>query len=107
MKTLGQMMKQAQQMQEKMGSLQEELAQLEVTGTSGGGMVKLTMTGKHEVKKIDIDPSLMSADEREVLEDLLAAAFNDAKTKVEEMMKEKMAELTGGMQLPPGMSLPF
>ncbi|MBT3237180.1 MAG: YbaB/EbfC family nucleoid-associated protein [Rhodospirillaceae bacterium] len=107
MKNLGQMMKQAQQMQEKMGSLQEELAQLEVTGTSGGGMVKLTMTGKHEVKKIDIDPSLMSADEREVLEDLLAAAFNDAKTKVEEMMKEKMAELTGGMQLPPGMSLPF
>ena len=107
MKNLGQMMKQAQQMQDKMGSLQEELAQLEVTGTSGGGMVKLTMTGKHEVKKIDIDPSLMSADEREVLEDLLAAAFNDAKTKVEEMMKEKMAELTGGMQLPPGMSLPF
>ncbi|MHA1598525.1 MAG: YbaB/EbfC family nucleoid-associated protein [Alphaproteobacteria bacterium] len=107
MKNLGQMMKQAQKMQETMGSLQEELAASEVTGSSGGGMVEITMSGKHEVKKISIDPALMVADEREVLEDLLAAAFNDAKTKVEVMMKEKMAELTGGLQLPPGMSLPF
>lgn len=107
MKNLGQMMKQAQQMQEKMGSLQDELAASEVTGTSGGGMVEITLTGKHEVKKIHIDASLMSPDERDVLEDLLAAAFNDARSKVEVMMKEKMAELTGGLQLPPGMSLPF
>lgn len=107
MKNLGQMMKQAQKMQEKMGSLQDELANSEVTGSSGGGMVEVTMSGKHVVGNIHIDESLMVADERDVLEDLLAAAFNDAKTKVEEMMKEKMSELTGGLQLPPGMSLPF
>jgi len=107
MKNLGQMMKQAQKMQERMGELQEELSKAQVTGASGGGMVEVTMSGKHEVKRVLIDPSLLAPDEAEVLEDLLAAAFNDAKGKVETMMQEKMSELTGGLQLPPGMQLPF
>jgi len=107
MKNLGQMMKQAQQMQERMSELQEQLSNAQVSGASGGGMVEVTMSGKHEVKRVKIDPSLIKVDEAEVLEDLLAAAFNDAKAKVEAMMQEKMAELTGGLQLPPGMQLPF
>ena len=107
MKNLGAMMKQAQQMQEKMQTLQDELANAEMTGSSGGGMVEVTMTGKHEVKRVKIDPSLIAPDDAEMLEDLIAAAFNDAKVKVEAMMQEKMSELTGGLQLPPGMSLPF
>lgn len=107
MKNLGAMMKQAQQMQEKMQTLQDELANAEMTGSSGGGMVEVTMTGKHEVKRVKIDPSLIVPDDTEMLEDLIAAAFNDAKAKVEVMMQEKMSELTGGLQLPPGMSLPF
>jgi len=107
MKNLGAMMKQAQQMQEKMGELQEALGNTEITGTSGGGMVEVTVTGKHEGRKVKIDPSLLVPGEAEVLEDLLVAAFNDAKTKVDEAMREKMSELTGGLQLPPGMSLPF
>ena len=107
MKNLGAMMKQAQQMQEKMKTMQDELSLAEMTGSSGGGMVEVTMTGKHEVKRVKIDPSLIVPDDAEVLEDLIAAAFNDAKVKVETMMQEKMSELTGGLQLPPGMSLPF
>ena len=107
MKNLAGMMKQAQQMQDKMKALQDELMEAEVTGSSGGGMVEITMSGKHETKRVKIDPSLIVADDAEVLEDLIAAAFNDAKTKVETMMQEKMSELTGGLQLPPGMSLPF
>lgn len=107
MKNLGAMMKSAQQMQDKMKSMQDELANIEVTGTSGGGMVEVTLSGKHEARGIKIDPSLIVASEAEVLEDLIAAAFNDAKSKVEMMMQEKMSELTGGLQLPPGMSLPF
>ena len=107
MKNLGDMMKSAQQMQDKMKSMQDELSNLEVTGASGGGMVEVTMSGKHETKSVKIDPSLIVADDAEVLEDLIAAAFNDAKAKVEMMMQEKMSELTGGLQLPPGMSLPF
>ncbi|MBL6932164.1 MAG: YbaB/EbfC family nucleoid-associated protein [Rhodospirillales bacterium] len=107
MKNLAGMMKQAQQMQDKMKTLQDELMEAEVTGSSGGGMVEITMSGKHETKRVKIDPSLIVADDAEVLEDLIAAAFNDAKTKVETMMQEKMSELTGGLQLPPGMSLPF
>ena len=107
MKNLAGMMKQAQQMQDKMKALQDELMEAEVTGASGGGMVEITMSGKHETKRVKIDPSLIVADDAEVLEDLIAAAFNDAKTKVETMMQEKMSELTGGLQLPPGMSLPF
>jgi len=107
MKNLGAMMKQAQQMQEKMTALQEELANSEVTGASGGGMVQVTMSGKHETKRVQIDPSLIQPEDAEVLEDLIAAAFNDAKVKVETMMQDKMSELTGGLQLPPGMQLPF
>ena len=107
MKNLGDMMKSAQQMQDKMKSMQDELSSMEVTGAAGGGMVEVTMSGKHETKGVKIDPSLIVADDAEVLEDLIAAAFNDAKGKVETMMQEKMSELTGGLQLPPGMSLPF
>ena len=107
MMNLAGMMKQAQQMQEKMQALQDELSAMEITGSSGGGMVEVTMTGKHETKGVKIDPSLIVADDAEILEDLIAAAFNDAKVKVETAMQEKMSELTGGMQLPPGMSLPF
>ena len=104
---MGNLMKQAQQMQEKMTALQEELANSEVTGASGGGMVQVTMSGKHETKRVQIDPSLIQPEDAEVLEDLIAAAFNDAKVKVETMMQDKMSELTGGLQLPPGMQLPF
>ena len=107
MKNLGEMMKSAQQMQEKMKSMQDELSTMEVTGAAGGGMVEIIMSGKHEIKGVSIDPSLIVAADAEVLEDLIAAAFNDAKEKVEIMMQEKMSELTGGIQLPPGMSLPF
>lgn len=107
MKNLGEMMKSAQQMQDKMKSMQDELSNMEVTGAAGGGMVEVIMTGKHETKGVKIDPSLIVTDDAEVLEDLIAAAFNDAKGKVETMMQEKMSELTGGLQLPPGMSLPF
>ena len=107
MKNLGDMMKSAQQMQDKMKSMQDELSVMEVTGAAGGGMVEVIMSGKHETRGVRIDPSLIVADDAEVLEDLIAAAFNDAKGKVEKMMQEKMSELTGGLQLPPGMSLPF
>ena len=107
MKNLGTMMKQAQKMQEKMATLQEELTKAEVTGASGAGMVEVTLSGKHEVRRLKIDPSLVNAGEVEVLEDLIAAAFNDAKVKVEKLMADKMSEVTGGLQLPPGMQLPF
>jgi DNA-binding YbaB/EbfC family protein len=107
MKNLGEMMKSAQQMQEKMKSMQDDLSCMELTGAAGGGMVEVTMSGKYETKGVKIDPSLLIADDAEVLEDLIAAAFNDAKCKVETLMQEKMSELTGGLQIPPGMSLPF
>jgi DNA-binding YbaB/EbfC family protein len=107
MKNLGAMMKQAQKMQEKMAELQSELENLEVDGVAGGGMVKVTLNGKGYARKITIDPSMIGPDDTEVLEDLLVAAINDAKTKAEERAKEKMSEITGGLQLPPGMSLPF
>ena len=107
MKNLGAMMKQAQKMQEKMAELQTELENLEVDGVAGGGMVKVTLNGKGYARKISIDPSMIGPDDVEVLEDLLVAAINDAKTKAEDQAKEKMSELTGGLQLPPGMSLPF
>ena len=107
MKNLGEMMKSAQQMQEKMKALQDKLSELEVTGVAGGGMVEVIMSGKHETKGVKIDPSLIVVDEAEVLEDLITAACNDARIKVENLMQEKMKELTGGLQLPPGISLPF
>ncbi len=107
MKNIGQMMKQAQKLQAKMAELQEQLASTEVTGASGGGLLQITLNGKGEVRKVKIDPSLVDPNDVEVLEDLIVAAFNDAKGKVEAHMAERMAELTGGLQLPPGMQLPF
>nr|WP_225778605.1 YbaB/EbfC family nucleoid-associated protein [Pseudomonas sp. Marseille-Q3773] len=103
------LMKQAQQMQEKMQKMQEELANAEVTGQSGGGLVSVVMTGRHDVKRVSIDQSLMStdADDKEVLEDLIAAALNDAVRKVEKNSQEKMGSMTAGMQLPRGLKMPF
>ncbi|KIZ42510.1 MULTISPECIES: YbaB/EbfC family nucleoid-associated protein [Rhodopseudomonas] len=99
------MMKQAAQLQSKMKAMQEELDLIEVEGLSGGGLVSVRMTAKMEVKAIKIDPSLMNADERGVLEDLLVAALSDAHRKAEAAMQEKMQALTGGLSLPPGMGL--
>ena len=103
---IGNLMKQAQAMQESMQKAQEELASLEVTGESGGGMVRITMTGKHEVRRVVIDDSLM-ADDKDMLEDLVAAAINDATHKVESTTQERMSGLTSGLNLPAGMKLPF
>ena len=107
MKNLGQMMKQAQQMQAKMAELQARLGEMEVGGQSGGGMVQATLNGKGELKRVKIDPSLAKADEVEVLEDLVVAAVNDARQRADAMVAEEMSKLTGGLQLPPGMKLPF
>lgn len=101
------MMKQAKALQEKMQSLQEEVAALEVEGSAGGGLVTVVMTGKNEMKRLRIDPSLLKPEEGEVLEDLVIAASNDARAKAEQLLADKMREMTGGLQLPPGMSLPF
>ncbi|HEX4927875.1 MAG TPA: YbaB/EbfC family nucleoid-associated protein [Burkholderiales bacterium] len=103
---IGQLMKQAQLMQENMRRMQEQLATLEVEGQSGAGMVKVQMTCKHEVKRVSIDPSLVGED-REMLEDLLAAAFNDAARRVESTITEKMSGMTAGLGLPAGFKLPF
>ena len=103
---IGQLMKQAQMMQENMKRMQEQLATLEIEGQSGAGMVKVTMTCKHDVKRVAIDPSLVG-DDREMLEDLVAAAFNDAARRVEAVVAEKMGGFTAGLGLPPGMKLPF
>lgn len=103
---MGNMMKQAQQMQEKMKKAQDELATLEVTGEAGAGMVKITMTCNHNIRRVDIDESLMD-DDKDMLEDLIAAAMNDAVRRVQETSQEKMAGVTGGMSLPPGFKMPF
>jgi DNA-binding YbaB/EbfC family protein len=103
---IGNLMKQAQLMQENMKRMQEQLAQMEVEGQAGSGMVKVLMTCKHEVRRVTIDPRLL-ADERDMLEDLVAAAFNDAARRVEATVQEKMAGVTAGMPLPPGLKLPF
>jgi len=103
---LGGLMKQAQQMQENMKRLQDQLAAVEVEGQAGAGMVKVVMTCRHDVKRVIIDPSLMK-DDREMLEDLVAAAVNDAVRRVEATVQEKMAGITAGLPLPPGMKLPF
>jgi DNA-binding YbaB/EbfC family protein len=101
---LGDMMKQAKEMQEKMASLQAEVAALTVVGESGAGLVRVTMNGRHDVQRVEIDPSLR-AEETSMLEDLLAAAVNDAVRRIEHAHKEKMSELTSGLPLPPGMKL--
>jgi hypothetical protein len=103
---MGQLMRQAQKMQADMQKAQAELANLEVIGQAGGGMVSVTMTCKHEVRRVQIDDSMIG-DDREMLEDLVAAATNDALRKVETTVQEKMSGMTAGMQLPPGMKLPF
>ena len=100
------LMKQAQQMQENMKKAQEEIAALEVEGQAGAGMVKVIMTGRHDVKRVSSDPSLMG-DDKDMLEDLIAAAINDAVRRVETVTQEKMGGLTSGFGLPPGMKLPF
>ena len=101
------MMKQAKALQEKMEQLQQEVAAVEVEGSAGGGLVTVTMTGKSEMKQVRIDPSLMKPEEAEIVEDLIVAASNDARQKAGQKLAEKMRELTGGLQLPPGMKLPF
>lgn len=103
---LGNIMKQAQRMQEEMQKAQEQLAAEQVTGESGGGMVKIVMTGKHEVQRVEIDSSLMQ-DDKDMLEDLVAAAVNDAAHRIAEKTQESMSGLTAGLPLPPGMKLPF
>jgi DNA-binding YbaB/EbfC family protein len=101
------MMKQAQEIQGRMQKMQEELADLEVEGQSGGGLVKVKLNGKLEARSLKIDPSLIKAEEAEMLEDLVIAAFQDAKTKAETAVQAKMQEITGGLSLPPGLKLPF
>ncbi len=103
---IGNLMKQAQKMQEEMAKAQEELASLEVTGQSGGGLVSVVMTGKHEVRRVSIDNSLLG-DDKDMLEDLVAAAINDAVHKIEDTTKNKFSGLTAGLNLPGGMKLPF
>lgn len=103
---IGQLMKQAQQMQADMQKAQDEMAKLTVTGESGAGMVKITMTCKHELKNLEIDDSLIG-DDKEMLEDLIIAAFNDAVRRVEKTVQEKFSGMTAGLSLPPGMKLPF
>lgn len=107
MKNLGQLMKQVQDMQGRMSEMQEKLAELEVTGSAAAGMVQATLSGKSALKRIKIDPSLINPAEAEVLEDLIVAAVNDAKGKVEQRLQDEMGKLTGGLPLPPGFKLPF
>ncbi|MDP6704729.1 MAG: YbaB/EbfC family nucleoid-associated protein [Alphaproteobacteria bacterium] len=107
MKNLGQMLRQAQELQTKMAEMQAKLEQEQISGQSGGGMVRVTLNGKGEMRGLDVDPSLLSPSEREVLEDLVMAAHNDAKVKLEAFTAEEMGKLTGGLELPPGMKLPF
>jgi DNA-binding YbaB/EbfC family protein len=107
MKNLGQLMKQAQQMQQKMADMQAQLETVEMTGMAGGGLVQVTLNGKSEMKKIKIDKSVIDPEEVEVVEDLIVAAFNDAKQKVALHTESEMHKLTGGLNLPGGMKLPF
>ena len=103
---LGNLMKQAQVMQENMKKLQEQLAVMEIEGQAGSGLVKVVMTGRHEVKRVTIDPKLL-AEDKDMLEDLVAAAINDAARRIEATTQEKMAAATAGLPLPPGLKLPF
>lgn len=107
MKNLGNMLKEAQKLQSKMTDMQAKLAETELSGAAGGGMVTVTLNGKGEMRKVKIDPSLAEPAEVEILEDLIVAAFNEAKAKIEAHVQEEMGKLTGGMSLPPGLKLPF
>ena len=106
MKGLGDIMKQAQEMQQKFQDMQDEIANAEVTGESGAGLIRVTMTGRHDVRKVNIDQSLLSED-KEILEDLIAAAVNDAVRRVEKSQQDKMSSLTAGIPMPPGFKFPF
>ncbi len=107
MSNLSQIMKQAKAMQEKMAEVQKKIEETEIEGVSGGGVVKVLSNGKHIVKKITIDPSIVEKEEVEVLEDLIMAAINDANKKIAETMNSQLGSMSGGMELPPGMKLPF
>jgi hypothetical protein len=107
MTNIAKMMKKAQEMQEKMGSMQAEMENIEVEGQSGAGMVKLTLDGKGNLKKVSIDPEIFNSEDAEVVEDLIIAAHTDAKAKSDAKMQEEMTKLTGGLGLPPGLKLPF
>ena len=107
MKNLGNMLKEAQKLQSRMAEMQTRLAETELTGTAGGGMVAVTLNGKGEMRRIKIDPALVDPNEVEILEDLIIAASNDAKARIETYVQEEMSKLTGGLNLPPGLKLPF
>jgi DNA-binding YbaB/EbfC family protein len=107
MKDMFGMMKQAKELQSRMQAMQDEIAALTIDGSAGGGLVKVTVNGKSEVKSLSIDPSLVKPDEVEILEDLIVAALGDARAKAEAALADKMREVTGGLSLPPGMKLPF
>ncbi len=107
MNNISQIMKQAKEMQERMNDLQKKIEQETVEGTAGGGLVKVTINGKHNAKKVFIDQSLLIKEESDVLEDLLVAAINDATKKISEKMSNELGNLSGGLNLPPGMKLPF
>jgi DNA-binding YbaB/EbfC family protein len=104
---IGKMMKQAQELQSRMAEAQEEITRLEATGTSGGGLVSVTVTGKGELKALRIDPSLMKPEDAEIVEDLIVAAFSDAKNRVDALVADRMQAVTGNLPLPPGFKLPF
>ena len=107
MNNISNLMKQAKEMQDKMQELQKKVEQTEVEGTAGGGMIKITINGKHIATKVEIDPSLINVEEKDVLEDLFVAAINDATKKVSENMNNELGSMSGGLNLPPGMKLPF
>ena len=107
MKNFGNLMKQAQEMQTKMQEMQDRMAEVEVPGMAGGGMVTVIMNGKGEMRSVKIDPSLFNGEDAEVVEDLIVAACNDAKAKAEAYSQEEMSKITGGLNLPPGMKMPF
>ena len=107
MKNLGQLMKQAQEMQDKMAEMQDSLVSIEIEGVAGAGLVKVTLNGKGEMRRLHIDPTLANPDEAEILEDLIVAAHNDAKGQIEARVQEETQKLMGGISLPPGMKFPF
>ena len=107
MNNISQIMKQAKVMQEKMAEMQKKIEETEIEGSSGGGAVKIVMNGKHEVKNLFIDPSIINSDEKEVLEDLIIAALNDVNKKIAENTNDQLGSISGGMGLPPGLKLPF
>ena len=107
MNNMSQIMKQAKAMQEKMAEMQKKIEETEIEGSSGGGAVKILMNGKHEVKNLFIDPSIVNSDEKEVLEDLIIAALNDVNKKIAENTNDQLGSISGGMGLPPGLKLPF